>query len=47
MATSSLHCLKLEQNLRKTIAESLVPTSKIKVSLVIGLLHGGRSLTIF
>ena len=34
MSTSSLHCLKLEPNLRKAIAEALVPTSKIKVRLL-------------
>lgn len=31
MSTSSLQCLKLEQGLRKRIADTLVPTSKIKV----------------
>lgn len=31
MSTSSLNCLKLDPNLRKTVADALVPTSKIKV----------------
>ena len=31
MSTSSLHCLKLDPGLRKRIADTLVPTSKIKV----------------
>lgn len=31
MSTSSLHCLKMEPMLRKSIADVLVPTSKIKV----------------
>lgn len=31
MSTSSLHCLKLDPVLRKSVADILVPTSKIKV----------------
>ena len=31
MSTSSLNCLRLDPNLRKTVADALVPTSKIKV----------------
>lgn len=31
MGTSSLHCLKLDPSLRRSIGEALVPTSKIKV----------------
>ena len=33
MGTSSLHCLKLDPVLRKSVADILVPTSKIKVSV--------------
>lgn len=32
MGTSSLQCLKVEPALRKSVADVLVPTSKIKVS---------------
>jgi len=31
MSTSSLHCLKVGPMLRKSVADVLVPTSKIKV----------------
>lgn len=31
MSTSSLQCLKLDPPLRKSVADILVPTSKIKV----------------
>jgi hypothetical protein len=31
MTMSALHCLKVEPNLRKRIAESLIPNSKLKV----------------
>lgn len=31
MSSSSLHCLRLDPGLRKSIADTLVPTSKIKV----------------
>ena len=33
MSTSSLHCLKLDPVLRKSVADVLVPTSKIKVRI--------------
>lgn len=33
MSTSSLQCLKIEPMLRKSVADVLVPTSKIKVLL--------------
>ncbi|KAF8231695.1 DUF254-domain-containing protein [Tricholoma matsutake] len=46
MSTSSLHCLKLETNLRKRAAEALVPTSKIKDILYIVLLAQGRVVTL-
>lgn len=31
MSISSLHCLKLDSNVRKRAAEALVPSSKMKV----------------
>lgn len=33
MGTSSLHCLKLDPGLRRSVGEALVPTSKIKVCM--------------
>lgn len=35
ISVSSLHCLKLDPKLRKKIAESLVPSSKTKVTIVL------------
>ncbi|CAL1713268.1 unnamed protein product [Somion occarium] len=46
MATSSLHCLKLDPNLRKGIADALVPTSKIKDILYMVLVAHGRVVTL-
>ena len=34
MGTSSLHCLRLDPTLRRSIGEMLVPTSKLKVCIV-------------
>lgn len=36
MSTSSLNCLRLDSNLRKSVADVLVPTSKIKVCASFG-----------
>ncbi|KAF5338985.1 hypothetical protein D9611_008733 [Ephemerocybe angulata] len=46
MTTSSLCCLKLDPNLRKRIAETLMPTSKIKDILYIILIAKDRVLTL-
>ncbi|OCH85589.1 DUF254-domain-containing protein [Obba rivulosa] len=46
MSTSSLHCLKLDPVLRKSIADVLVPTSKIKDVLYVMLLAQGRVITL-
>ncbi|KAF7792599.1 hypothetical protein EIP86_003695 [Pleurotus ostreatoroseus] len=46
MSTSSLHCLKLEPGLRKAIAESLVPTTKIKDILYVVMIAQGRVITL-
>ncbi len=39
MATSSLHCLRLDPMVRKRVADTLVPTSKVKVCGVLLLLR--------
>ena len=39
MTMSALNCLKLEPNLRKRIAESLVPSSKMKVYIFSLIYH--------
>ncbi|EMD39922.1 hypothetical protein CERSUDRAFT_112166 [Gelatoporia subvermispora B] len=46
MSTSSLHCLKLDPALRKSIADILVPTSKIKDVLYVMLIAQGRVVTL-
>ncbi|KAI0781961.1 trafficking protein Mon1-domain-containing protein [Abortiporus biennis] len=46
MSTSSLYCLKLEPGLRKSIADALVPTSKIKDILYVILIAQGRVVTL-
>ncbi|KAI0755027.1 trafficking protein Mon1-domain-containing protein [Daedaleopsis nitida] len=46
MSTSSLHCLKLNPTLRKSIADILVPTSKIKEMLYVILFAQGRVITL-
>ncbi|KAF9454805.1 DUF254-domain-containing protein [Macrolepiota fuliginosa MF-IS2] len=46
ISTSSLHCLKLELNLRKRIAETLVPTGKTKEMLYVMLTVEGRVVTL-
>ncbi|KAI0074029.1 DUF254-domain-containing protein [Panus rudis PR-1116 ss-1] len=46
MATSSLYCLKLEPNLRKNVADVLVPTAKIKDILYVILVAQGRVVTL-
>ncbi|KAI9058311.1 DUF254-domain-containing protein [Trametes sanguinea] len=46
MGTSSLHCLKLDPTLRKSIADVLVPTSKIKDMLYVILVAQGRIITL-
>ncbi|EKM56680.1 uncharacterized protein PHACADRAFT_91851, partial [Phanerochaete carnosa HHB-10118-sp] len=46
MSTSSLHCLKLDPALRKRIADTLVPTSKIKDILYVVLVAQGRVVTL-
>lgn len=33
MGTSSLHCLKVEPNLRRSIGDALVPTAQMKVGI--------------
>ncbi|KAI0917319.1 hypothetical protein AcW1_007466 [Taiwanofungus camphoratus] len=46
MSTSSLHCLKLDPVLRKTVADILVPTSKIKDILYVILIAKERVITL-
>ncbi|KAI0769013.1 DUF254-domain-containing protein [Trametes elegans] len=46
MSTSSLHCLKLDPVLRKSVADVLVPTSKIKDMLYVILVAQGRIITL-
>ncbi|KAF8158266.1 trafficking protein Mon1-domain-containing protein [Crassisporium funariophilum] len=46
MTMSSLNCLKLEPNLRKRIAESLVPVSKLKDMLYIIVIANNRVVTL-
>ncbi|GJE86335.1 trafficking protein Mon1-domain-containing protein [Phanerochaete sordida] len=46
MSTSSLQCLKLDPGLRKRIADTLVPTSKIKNILYVVLVAQGRVITL-
>ncbi|KAI1793387.1 trafficking protein Mon1-domain-containing protein [Ganoderma leucocontextum] len=46
MGTSSLHCLKLDPLLRKSVADVLVPTSKIKDMLYVILIAQGRVITL-
>lgn len=46
MTTSSLCCLKLDPNLRKKVADTLMPTSKIKDILYIILIANDRVLTL-
>nr|AHC00625.1 sand family protein [Ganoderma lucidum] len=46
MGTSSLHCLKLDPLLRKSVANILVPTSKIKDMLYVILIAQGRVITL-
>ncbi|KAF8908989.1 vacuolar fusion protein MON1 [Gymnopilus junonius] len=46
MTMSSLNCLKVEPNLRKRLAESLVPNSKMKDILYIILIANDRVVTL-
>jgi len=46
MATSSLHCLRLEASVRKRAGEALVPPSKMKDILYVVLVARGRVITI-
>ncbi|PPQ77470.1 hypothetical protein CVT25_011340 [Psilocybe cyanescens] len=46
MTTSSLHCLKMEPNLRRRIAESLVPSTKMKDMLYIIMIASNRVVTL-
>jgi len=46
MATSSLHCLQLESNLRARAADALVPITKMKDVLYIILVAEGRVVTL-
>ncbi|KAH8104565.1 trafficking protein Mon1-domain-containing protein [Cristinia sonorae] len=46
MSTSSLSCLRIDPNLRKAVADVLVPTSKIKDVLYMILLAQGRVITL-
>ncbi|KIY45577.1 DUF254-domain-containing protein [Fistulina hepatica ATCC 64428] len=46
MSTSSLHCLRLDLNLRKRAAEALVPSSKMKEVLYVLLVAQGRVITL-
>ncbi|PIL22468.1 hypothetical protein GSI_15156 [Ganoderma sinense ZZ0214-1] len=46
MGTSSLHCLKLDPMLRKSVANVIVPTSKIKDMLYVILIAQGRVITL-
>ncbi|KAF5330264.1 hypothetical protein D9758_014446 [Tetrapyrgos nigripes] len=46
MSTSSLHCMKLDPNLRKKVAEALVPTSKTKDVLYMILISRNQVITL-
>ncbi|EGO23921.1 hypothetical protein SERLADRAFT_470414 [Serpula lacrymans var. lacrymans S7.9] len=46
MATSSLHCLRLDSTLRTRVAESLIPITKMKDILYIILSAQGRVITL-
>ncbi|KAF9568812.1 DUF254-domain-containing protein [Agrocybe pediades] len=46
MTMSSLNCLKMEPNIRKRLAESLVPSSKMKDMLYIILIASNRVVTL-
>ncbi|KDR82664.1 hypothetical protein GALMADRAFT_57126 [Galerina marginata CBS 339.88] len=46
MTTSSLNCLKMEPSLRKRIAETLLPNTKIKDMLYIILIANNRVVTL-
>ncbi|TCD70523.1 Vacuolar fusion protein mon1 [Steccherinum ochraceum] len=46
MSTSSLNCLRLDPSLRKSVADILVPTSKIKDVLYMILIAQGRVITL-
>ncbi|KAI0702261.1 trafficking protein Mon1-domain-containing protein [Cytidiella melzeri] len=46
MGTSSLHCLKLDPHIRRSVGEVLVPTSKIKDVLYVVLIARGRVITL-
>lgn len=46
MTTASLHCLKLDPNLRKRIADTLVPHSKIKDILYVILIAKDKVVTL-
>lgn len=46
MSTSSLHCLQLDPNLRSRVADALVPITKMKDTLYIVLVAGGRVVTL-
>ncbi|KAH9922852.1 trafficking protein Mon1-domain-containing protein [Epithele typhae] len=46
MSTSSLHCLKLDPVLRKSVADILVPKSKIKDILYVIVIAQGRVITL-
>ncbi|KAL1950355.1 hypothetical protein VTO73DRAFT_5479 [Trametes versicolor] len=46
MSTSSLQCLRLDPVLRKSVADVLVPTSKIKEMLYVVLVAQGRIITL-
>ncbi|KAF8967063.1 vacuolar fusion protein MON1 [Flammula alnicola] len=46
MSMSSLHCLKMEPNLRKRIAEYLVPNPKMKDMLYIIMIANNRVVTL-
>ncbi|KAF9534492.1 trafficking protein Mon1-domain-containing protein [Crepidotus variabilis] len=46
MTLSSLHCLKVESNLRKRLAEAMIPSSKMKDILYIILIANHRVVTL-
>ncbi|KAJ7195429.1 trafficking protein Mon1-domain-containing protein [Mycena pura] len=46
MATSSLHCLRLEAGVRKRVADALVPSSKMKDILYVVLVARGRVISL-
>ncbi|THH30723.1 hypothetical protein EUX98_g3458 [Antrodiella citrinella] len=46
LSTSSLNCLRLDPKLRKSVADVLVPTSKIKDVLYMVLIAQGRVITL-